>query len=138
MSLLSLSKKILRSNEAEAAKAKKAKKAEAKKVSQEPAVAKAKAGAQGAAGAIQLTAIMTEKSMAAQAQQKLVVRVIPTATKAQIAAAIEQLFGVKVLGVRTARNHPKIRRRGVSVGRTVNLKKAYVTVDDLSKLNVAP
>lgn len=134
MSLLSLSKKILRNTEAEKA-AKKKSAAPAKKEAKKDAVA---LGSHALAGAIELTAIMTEKSMAAQSQQKLVVRVAPTATKQAIAAAVEQLFGVKVLAVRTLKNHPKIRRRGVSVGRTVNLKKAYVTVDDISKLNVVP
>lgn len=134
MSLLSLSKKILRSSEGEKKKEKAPKKTAAKKTAKKTTTS----GNAILAGKIELTAIMTEKSIASQANKTIMVKVIKTASKYDIANAVEGLFGVKVTSVRTMISHPKIRRRGTSVGKTNVFKKAYVTVDDISKLNTAP
>ena len=135
MSLLSLSKKILR-NQPEATKEAKAAPAakQPKKAEKKQPVAQNNL----LSGAINLSVIVSEKAIRQQAGQTLVVQVTPKASKGEIAAAVEQLFRVKVLSVRTLRQHPKIRRRGVTQGKTMEVKKAYVTVDDISKLNVAP
>lgn len=115
-------------------------KPEAKKPAKKDAPKKAEPVAKNGvlAGSIDLSAIMTEKSMRMQGGNKVVVRVLPSASKHVIAKAVEQLFGVKVLSVTTLISHPKIRRRGITSGLTPKVKKAYVTVDDISKLNVAP
>lgn len=135
MSILSQAKKILKRDEVKPAKGKK--KAAAKKAEKAPEV-KAPVMATISAGMLGLSVVLSEKSIAQQAGNVLVVRVKPEASKPEIAKAIEQLFSVKVLSVRTSRIHPKRRQRGVTIGRTQNAKKAYVTVDDISKLNVAP
>ncbi|HMQ20872.1 MAG TPA: 50S ribosomal protein L23, partial [Planctomycetota bacterium] len=48
------------------------------------------------------------------------------ANKVQIRQAIEAIFGVKVLSVRTQRMSGKIKRVGFGHGRTADWKKAYV------------
>ena len=50
------------------------------------------------------------------------------AHKTQIRQAIEQLFDVKVLEVRTSSVKSKPKRRGQTAGRTRSWKKAYVQV----------
>jgi large subunit ribosomal protein L23 len=52
------------------------------------------------------------------------------ANKVQIRHAVEQLYGVKVVEVRTANRMGKIRRRGKSTGRTRSWKKAVVVLHE--------
>ena len=52
----------------------------------------------------------------------------PKANKIQIRQAVESIFDVKVLGVRTMRVPGKIKRFGHSQGRTSPWKKALVTL----------
>ena len=73
--------------------------------------------------------VITEKSSAAyQMRGEYTFEVHPDATKPQIRAAIEQLWGVKVTGVWTSNQRGKTRRVGQSVGRRPNWKKAIVTL----------
>ena len=48
------------------------------------------------------------------------------ANKTQIRRAVEKIYGVKVLKVRTASRRGKYRRKGRSFGRTPSWKKAVV------------
>ena len=52
------------------------------------------------------------------------------ANKIQIRKAIENLYGVKVVEVRTANRQGKLRRRGRSTGRTRSWKKAIVVLHE--------
>jgi large subunit ribosomal protein L23 len=52
------------------------------------------------------------------------------ANKIEIRQAVEQIFGVTVLKVNTMRVHGKVKRRGRSVGRRPDWKKAIVTLKD--------
>jgi large subunit ribosomal protein L23 len=52
----------------------------------------------------------------------------PWATKDEIKAAVEELFGVRVEKVRTQNRHGKKRRFRFRVGRLSNWKKAIVTL----------
>jgi len=52
------------------------------------------------------------------------------ANKIQIRKAIENLYGVKVVEVRTANRQGKLRRRGRSTGRTRTWKKAVVVLHE--------
>ena len=73
--------------------------------------------------------LITEKSSAAyQERGEYTFEVHPEATKPQIRAAIEQLFGVKVTGVWTSQQRGKEKRVGKTVGRRPNWKKAIVTL----------
>jgi large subunit ribosomal protein L23 len=73
--------------------------------------------------------VITEKSSAAYHMRgEYTFEVHPDATKPQIRAAIEQLWGVKVTGVWTMNARGKTRRVGQSIGRRPNWKKAIVTL----------
>jgi large subunit ribosomal protein L23 len=52
------------------------------------------------------------------------------ATKIQVKQAVEKLFGVHVLAVRTAVARGKNRRVGHTMGRRPNWKKAFVTLKE--------
>ena len=72
--------------------------------------------------------VVSEKSFVLAEAGKYTFRVHDHAHKTQIRQAIEQLFDVNVLGVRTAHVHPKPKRRGRTAGRTREWKKAIVQV----------
>ena len=55
-------------------------------------------------------------------------KVAPDATKAEIKAAVEEIFGVNVEGVSTLNVRGKIKRSWRGVSRKKNWKKAYVRV----------
>jgi large subunit ribosomal protein L23 len=50
--------------------------------------------------------------------------------KIEIRQAVEQIFGVSVVKVNTMRVHGKVKRRGRSVGRRPDWKKAIVTLKE--------
>ena len=67
-------------------------------------------------------------------EKKYVFYVLPTATKTEIKAAIEEIFGVKVAKVNTLRNDGKEKRQGAyPAGRTASYKKAMVKLTEDSK-----
>src|SRR5205807_273890 len=72
--------------------------------------------------------IVSEKSYALADAGKYTFRVHDRAHKTQIRQAIEQLFDVHVLAVRTASVKSKPKRRGHTSGRTRHWKKAIVQV----------
>jgi large subunit ribosomal protein L23 len=73
---------------------------------------------------------VTEKTVRiADAQEKqITLKVLRTASKAQIKGAVEALFEVKVSKVRVANMKPKTRRVGKISGKTKAWKKAYVSL----------
>jgi large subunit ribosomal protein L23 len=73
--------------------------------------------------------IVTEKGVAKkEAERTLCFEVARAANKVQVKAAVEQLFKVKVAGVRTSNGVGKLRRRGRFSGYRSDWKKAYVTL----------
>ncbi|MEA2399385.1 MAG: large subunit ribosomal protein [Thermoleophilaceae bacterium] len=70
--------------------------------------------------------IVSEKSYALLAANKYTFRVHDDAHKTQVRQAVEEIFGVRVLDVRTMTVRPKPKRRGVTSGRTRGWKKAIV------------
>jgi large subunit ribosomal protein L23 len=70
--------------------------------------------------------IVSEKSYALLAANKYTFRVHEDAHKTQIRQAIEQIWNVRVLEVRTMSVKSKPKRRGTSFGRTREWKKAVV------------
>ena len=72
--------------------------------------------------------VLSEKTFALAEAGKYTFRVDDRAHKTQIRQAIEQLFEVNVLEVRTAHVHAKPKRRGQTRGRTRHWKKAIVQV----------
>ncbi len=72
---------------------------------------------------------ISEKStMVTEKQNTIVFKVATNATKADIKAAVEKLFEVKVEAVRTLNVMGKTKRTGARVGRRSDWKKAYVTL----------
>jgi large subunit ribosomal protein L23 len=70
--------------------------------------------------------VVSEKSYALLAANKYTFRVHEEAHKTQIRQAIEEVFGVRVQGVRTSWVKSKPKRRGWSSGKTRRWKKAVV------------
>lgn len=73
--------------------------------------------------------IITERAATLQDRfNQVLFEVAVKANKFQIRDAVEQLYGVKVMSVRTMTNPGKLKRRGQSVGRRPKWKKAIVTL----------
>ncbi len=77
--------------------------------------------------------IITEESMSMSANKRYVFEVMKSATKPEIAHAIEELFKVDVKCVNTVNMKKKPKRLGVHSGYTSAWKKAIVTLDPESK-----
>ena len=77
--------------------------------------------------------IITEKSMMGIAEKKYTFEVAKSATKIDIARAVEELFKVKVAKVNTVKVRGQLRRQGRFEGYTRAWKKAYVTLTADSK-----
>ena len=77
--------------------------------------------------------IITERSMDMLADKRYVFKVQPDATKPEIAAAIEEMFGVEVASVNTISMKKKPKRLGVHAGYSGEWKKAIVSLKPSSK-----
>ena len=77
--------------------------------------------------------IITEDSMARIADKTYTFEVMKSATKPEIASAVEELFKVKVADVNTINMKKKARRVGVHSGFKKAWKKAIVTLTEDSK-----
>ncbi|MDP9377877.1 MAG: 50S ribosomal protein L23 [Actinomycetota bacterium] len=72
--------------------------------------------------------VVSEKSYVLASADRYTFRVHPDANKTQIRQAIETLFNVGVVEVRTVSVKSKPKRRGHTAGRTRDWKKAIVQV----------
>ena len=80
--------------------------------------------------------VVAEKaSRVAENNNQVVLKVLPNANKAEIKAAVETLFEVKVASVTTANVKGKVKRTGRFWGKRNDWKKAYVTLADGADLN---
>lgn len=70
--------------------------------------------------------VVSEKSYALMADGKYTFRVDDRAHKTQIRRAVEEVFGVGVVEVRTIKMRSKPKRRGLHRGTTRSWKKAIV------------
>ncbi len=78
--------------------------------------------------------VITENSMAGIADKKYTFKVATSATKIEIAQAVEIMFpGTKVEKVNTISVRGKFRRQGAHAGYTAASKKAIVTLKKDSK-----
>ena len=73
--------------------------------------------------------IITEKSNDGLQNGKYTFKVAKTATKVEIAKAVETLFGVKVVRVNTMIVTGKVKRVGAHSGKRPDWKKAIVSID---------
>jgi large subunit ribosomal protein L23 len=79
--------------------------------------------------------LITEKASLLAEQGQVAFRVRADAGKVEIKKAVEALFKVKVVEVRTARVLGKRRRVGRNVGRRPSWKKAYVRLREGDKID---
>ena len=80
-----------------------------------------------------LKPVITEESMMGTALKKYTFKVAKDANKAEIKAAVEEVFGVKVQKVNTINCKGHLRRYGRYEGYTAAWKKAIVTLTEDSK-----
>lgn len=80
--------------------------------------------------------VISEKSYALMADGKYTFRVNERSHKTQIRSAIEEIFDVKVVAVRTSRVRPKPKRRGLYNGHTRRWKKAIVQLAPGEKIEL--
>lgn len=86
--------------------------------------------------------LTTEKNTGLQAQSTYVFKVEKKATKKQIAKAVEQLFDVKVMGVRTCiarrrrQRNLQRRRAGENFSKVYYWKKAFVKLSPGHKIRM--
>ena len=83
-----------------------------------------------------LAPVITEKATVLSEQNKVVFRVAADSTKDEIAAAVEELFMVKVTKVNTIVTKGKTKRfRGI-MGRRSDVKKAIVTLAEGQSIDI--
>lgn len=80
--------------------------------------------------------VVAEKaSRVAESNNQVVLKVLPSANKAEIKQAVEQMFDVKVVSVTTTNVKGKVKRTGRILGKRSDWKKAYVSLADGADLN---
>ena len=83
-----------------------------------------------------LSPVITEKATVLSEQNKVVFRVAENSAKDEIAAAVEELFKVKVIKVNTMITKGKTKRfRGI-MGRRSDVKKAIVTLAEGQSIDI--
>jgi len=80
--------------------------------------------------------VITEKATVLSEQNKVVFRVAMEATKDEIAAAVEELFKVKVTKVNTLIQKGKTKRFRGREGRRSDVKKAIVTLQEGQSIDI--
>jgi large subunit ribosomal protein L23 len=84
-----------------------------------------------------LAPVITEKATVLTEQNKVVFRVAMDATKDEIAAAVEELFKVRVVKVNTLITKGKTKRfRGI-MGQRSDVKKAIVTLQEGQTIDIS-
>jgi large subunit ribosomal protein L23 len=73
-----------------------------------------------------LAPVVSEKSYSLIADRKYTFKVHKNAHKTQVRQAVEELFGVQVMGVNIVKVQAKPKRRGISKGTRPGWKKAIV------------
>lgn len=81
--------------------------------------------------------VVTEKSTFNSEFNQVTFFVDRSATKIEIAAAVEELFGVKVERVNTLRREGKIKRFKGFLGKRIETKKAMVTLAKGDSIDVS-
>lgn len=81
--------------------------------------------------------VITEKSTMISENNQVVFKVAPAATKPEIKAAVEALFGVKVKAVNTLVRKGKMKRFKGLVGKQSDVKKAVVTLAEGQSIDLS-
>ena len=84
-----------------------------------------------------LAPVVSEKSnLLAEKRNQMTFKVLPNATKTEIKAAVELLFGVQVASVTTPTTKGKQKRFGRTMGKRSDVKKAYVSLVEGQQLDL--
>ncbi|MGI6588212.1 MAG: 50S ribosomal protein L23 [Peptococcia bacterium] len=83
-----------------------------------------------------LKPLVTEKTTDLMQENKYTFKVNAKANKIEIKNAVEAIFDVNVIDVRTMNVPGKLKRQGRSVGYTSNWKKAIVTLEAGQRLPI--
>lgn len=84
-----------------------------------------------------LAPVVSEKSnLVAEKRNQMTFKVLPDASKPEIKAAVELLFGVQVASVTTVTIKGKTKRFGRTLGRRSDIKKAYVGLAEGQELDL--
>ena len=83
-----------------------------------------------------LAPLITEKATLLSEQNKVVFRVAMDSTKDEIAAAVEELFKVKVTKVNTLIQKGKTKRFRGRPGQRSDVKKAIVTLEEGQSIDI--
>ena len=82
--------------------------------------------------------VVSEKAtMVSEKSNVVTFKVLQSATKPEIKAAVELLFKVEVIGVSVVNIKGKIKRFGKTTGRRDNVRKAYVLLKEGQDLNLS-
>ena len=85
-----------------------------------------------------LAPIVTEKAtFVAEKNQQVAFRVVDTATKPEIKAAVELLFKVQVESVQVLNRKGKVKRFGRFMGKRRSERKAYVSLKEGQEIDFA-
>ena len=80
--------------------------------------------------------IVSEKATTVgEKNNQVLFKVLRNATKPEIKAAVEQMFGVQVASVQVLNQKGKTKRFGGRPGRRNNVRKAYVSLKEGQELN---
>ena len=80
---------------------------------------------------------ITEKSTLVSEYNQIVFNVAKTASKPEIKAAVEDLFGVKVTAVNTLVRKGKVKRFKGFIGKQKDVKKAVVTLAEGQTIDIS-
>jgi len=81
--------------------------------------------------------LLTEKSsVETESTNRYVFKVQKRASKFQVKDAVEKMFDVKVVNVRTSITAGKVKRAGKALKKSSSWKKAYVKIADGQKLEL--
>ena len=82
--------------------------------------------------------IVSEKAtLVAEKSNAVTFKVLQNATKPEIKAAVELLFKVEVKAVSVVNTKGKTKRFGKTIGRSDNVRKAYVLLKEGQELNLS-
>ena len=84
-----------------------------------------------------LAPVITEKATVLTEQNKVVFRVAMDSTKDEIAAAVEELFKVRVVKVNTLITKGKTKRFRGLLGQRSDVKKAIVTLQEGQTIDIS-
>ena len=91
---------------------------------------------QGRLAQVLVEPIVSEKATSvAESHNQVLFKVLRSATKPEIKAAVELMFKVEVASVQVVNQKGKVKRVGRSIGRRDHVKKAYVSLKPGQELN---